>query len=122
MSHMLNHESQVQRDQRDRGYLTKKHPIRQPLLYCKLYLLHRGQSILLNSASIKKIIFRTTLPDLPIDLKSCTVCDNSIYLRHLWEESLKNHSVVVCFLCDWGVVCEDFRSIEHHFITDLNDS
>ena len=43
------------------------------------------------------------------------------FLNHLWEEPLKDHSVVVYFLCGWGVVGEDMLSIEHHFIHHLND-
>ena len=39
---------------------------------------------------------------------------------YLGEGPLKNCSVVVCFLCGWGIVGEDVFSIKHHLVGNLN--
>lgn len=39
--------------------------------------------------------------------------------NHLWKEPLKDHSIVVGFLCGWGIVGIDMCGIKHHFISHL---
>nr|GMD73396.1 hypothetical protein Iba_chr12fCG17960 [Ipomoea batatas] len=58
---------------------------------------------------------------VPLHCLGCGACHtgpsrNSKTSRVLWEEPLKDHSVIVTFLGSRGVVREDMCSVEHHFV------